>query len=245
MARSRLPAAALQQTMRLLGTGPAAEMAIRQAAWVARCVGRGEAAPLSQDDVTALAATLRTRAVERGEVLFHGGVATEAVWIVQRGRVELSVGSGRRRSVVHVLQPGDVDGDIQHLLDMPLPYTGRALDECTVLSLSAADFERLLAESQHIARRWLSSVAQRLAVSQTRIIGLLGRSLTEQVARLLLDEAVDNEVPLPQRTLAAMLGVQRPSLNKILKEFERQGLIEVRYAAIGLLDHKGLLRIGG
>ena len=124
MALSRLPAAAMQQTMRLLGTGSAAEMAIRQAAWVARCVGRGEAAPLRPEDVTALAATLHTRAVERGAVLFHSGTPTEAVWIVQRGRVELSVGSGRRRSVVHVLQPGDVDGDIQHLLDMPLPYTG-------------------------------------------------------------------------------------------------------------------------
>ena len=88
-------------------------------------------------------------------------------------------------------------------------------------------------------------MAQRLAVSQARIIGLLGRSLTEQVARLLLDEAVEDTVPLPQRTLAAMLGVQRPSLNKILKEFERQGLIEVRYAAIGLLDHKRLLAAAG
>lgn len=69
-------------------------------------------------------------------------------------------------------------------------------------------------------RRWLSSVAQRLAASQHRVIGLLGRSLTEQVAQLLLDEAMDKQVLLPQRTLAAMVGVQRPSLNKVLKEFE-------------------------
>ena len=240
---SRLPSA-MQQTMRLLGGQPA-DLAIRQAAWVARCVGRGEAAPLSHDDVAALAATLHTRSYERGQVLFHGGVAAEGVWIVQRGRVELSVGSGRRRAVVHVLQPRDVDGDIQHLLDMPMPYTGRALDEATVLTLVAADFEHLLADSRHIARRWLSSVAQRLAVSQQRIIGLLGRSLTEQVARLLLDEAVDDAVPLPQRTLAAMLGVQRPSLNKILKEFERRGLIGVHYAAINVLDHPGLLILAG
>lgn len=240
----RLPSA-MQQTMRLLGGGQPADLAIRQAAWVARCVGRGEAAPLAPEDVTALAATLHTRSYVRGEVLFHGGVAADGVWIVQRGRVELSVGSGRRRAVVHVLQPRDVDGDIQHLLDMPMPYTGRALDEATVLTLSAADFEHLLADSRHIARRWLSSVAQRLAVSQNRIIGLLGRSLTEQVARLLLDEAVDEAVPLPQRTLAAMLGVQRPSLNKILKEFERRGLLEVRYAAINVLDHQGLLTVAG
>lgn len=229
--------------MRLLGTGAQADMAIRQAAWVARCVGRGTAAPLAAADVNALACTLRTRTYERGEVLFHGGAAAEGVWIVQRGRAELSVGAGRRRAVVYVLQPGDVDGDIQHLLDMPLPYTARALDEVTALSLDTESFEKLLTDHPLIARRWLSSVAQRLAASQSRIIGMLGRSLTQQMARLLLDEAVDGAVPLPQRTLAAMLGVQRPSLNKILKEFERQGLIEVRYAAIRLLEPATLLTI--
>ncbi|NIJ11911.1 CRP-like cAMP-binding protein [Saccharomonospora amisosensis] len=243
MALSKLPGAAMEQTMRLLGSGHPAEDAIRQAAWVARCVGRGEAAPLTHDDVGALAATLRSRVYERGEVLFHGGDTARGVWIVQRGRVELSAGSGRRRSVVHVLQPGDVDGDIQHLLDMPLPYTARALEEATVLSLSADDFERLLADSLPLARRWLSSVAQRLAVSQNRIIGLLGRSLTQQVARLLLDESVEGDVQLPQRTLAAMLGVQRPSMNKILKDFERQGLLAVGYAAIRITDRSGLLGI--
>jgi CRP-like cAMP-binding protein len=231
----------MEQTARLLGPGRPADLAIRQAAWVARCVGRGESAPLGQNDVSALAATLQRKTYERGSVLFQGGLVAGGVWIVQHGRVELSVGSGRRRAVVHVLQPGDVDGDIQHLLDMPLPYTGRALDETTALVLNTADFERLLADNPQIARRWLSSVAKRLAVSQSRIIGLLGRSLTSQVSRLLLDESVDGDVLLPQRTLAAMLGVQRPSLNKILKEFERQGLIEVRYAAIRILDSTTLL----
>jgi CRP-like cAMP-binding protein len=237
---SRLPSAAMEQTIRLLGSGRPAEDAIRQAAWVARCVGRGDTAPLSQDDVSALAATLHSRTYERGEVLFQGGEATEGVWIVQRGRVELSAGSGRRRAVVQVLRPGDVDGDIQHLLDRPFPYTARALDDAVVLSLTIAGFEQLLSESR-LARRWLSSVAQRLATSQGRIIGLLGRSLTEQVAGLLLDEAVDEDVLLPQRTLAAMLGAQRPSLNKILKDFERRGLISVGYAAIHLVDSSALL----
>lgn len=39
-----------------------------------------------------------------------------------------------------------------------------------------------------------------------------------------------------------MLGVQRPSLNKILKEFERDGLVAVRYGAVGILDREGLAR---
>jgi CRP-like cAMP-binding protein len=93
---------------------------------------------------------------------------------------------------------------------MPLPYTARVLDDATLLSLTPADYEHLLATSLPIARRWLSSVAQRLAASQMRLLGLLGRTLTEQIAGLLLDESVDSQVPLPQRTLAAMLGAQRP-----------------------------------
>lgn len=231
--------------MRLLGTVPVDEAAIRQAAWVARCVGRGEAAPLTPDALTALAATLKQDRLQRGTVVFHGGQPASGAWIVQQGRVELSVGSGRRRTVVHVLRPGDVDGDIQLLLDMPLPYTARVLDDATLLSLTAADFEHLLATSLPIARRWLSSVAQRLAASQMRLLGLLGHTLTEQVAQLLLDEAVDGQVPLPQRTLAAMLGAQRPSLNKILKELEREGLIGVRYAAIDILNPEGLTKRAG
>jgi CRP-like cAMP-binding protein len=221
------------------------DAAVRHAAWVARCVGRGDAAPLSPADITALAATLHTRVAAPGEVVFRSDQPATGVWIVRRGRVELAVGSGRRRAVVAVLRPGDVDGDIQLLLQANPPYTARALDEATLLFLPVRDFETLLATRPTIARRWLYSVAARIAAGQERILELLGRSLPVQVARLLDAEAIDGRVPLPQRTLAAMLGVQRPSLNKILKDFEHKGLIAIRYAAIDIVNPAGIRKRAG
>ena len=53
---------------------------------------------------------------------------------------------------------------------------------------------------------------------------------------LLADEAVSGRVELPQQTLAAMLGAQRPSLNKVLKDLERDGLITISYGAIEIRD---------
>lgn len=209
---------------------------IRHAAWVARCVGRGAAAPLLRGDVAALAGTLETRQFDAGAVVFSAGEQSTGVWIVRQGLIELAVGSGRRRVVVDVLRTGDVDGDIALLLAMPTPYTARALGESTCLYLDRPSFEDLLATRPNIARRWLSSVAQRVSAGQNRLVAMLGQPLSGQVAQLLIDEAVDGTVPLAQRTLAAMLGVQRPSLNKILKEFERDGLIAVRYAEIELVD---------
>lgn len=237
------PAGTLGQAVRLLGGGSAEDVAIRQAAWVARCVGRGENAPLTAGDVKALAATLHERKYERGARIFGSGDVPDGIWIVQQGRIELSVGSGRRRTVVHVIGPGFVDGDVALLLDMPLPYQAHAVDDATLLWLSSDSFEHLLATQLPIARRWLSSIAQRLAASQMRIVGLLGRTLNQQLAQLLLDEAHDNTVSLPQRTLAAMLGVQRPSLNKVLKEFERHEYITVRYGAIDITDRASLAKI--
>jgi CRP-like cAMP-binding protein len=93
-----------------------------------------------------------------------------------------------------------------------------------------------LAEHPPIPRRWLSSIATRLARSHARIVALLGRPLAAQVARLLLDEAIDGIVRFPQGTLAAMLGVHRPALNRTLKELERQKAIEVGYGRIRVLD---------
>jgi CRP-like cAMP-binding protein len=241
MSFRRLPVAAAQRAARLLpAPGGISEAQIRQAAWVARCVGRGQAVPLRPDDVTALASMLAVRTFPAGSVLFRAGEQAPGVWIVRNGRIELSVGSGRRRAVVQLLRPGDVDGDIQLLLEMPVPYTGRALSQVTCLFLAQQNFEELLGTRLGIARRWLSSVAQRLAASQARILALLGGSLAAQAASLLAEEAVDGRVELPQRTLAAMLGVQRPSLNKVLKDLERDGLIRISYATIEVLDRAGL-----
>jgi CRP-like cAMP-binding protein len=183
---------------------------------------------------------LVTRQFESGAALFATGDEAAGVWIVRHGQIELAVGSGRRRAVVDVLRPGDVDGDIPLLLAMPMAYAAHALGDCTCLYLARDQFETLLATHPNIARRWLSSVAQRVSAGQSRLVALLGRPLPAQVAQLLLDESVDGSVDLAQRTLAAMLGVQRPSLNKILKEFEREGLIAIRYGGIHLADPDGL-----
>ena len=226
-----------RHALRALGGGEdAADQQIRHAAWVARCVGRGSAAPLQPADVGALANTLAAHDFRAGKVVFAAGDRPTGVWIVRHGAVELSVGSGRRRVVVDVMRPGDVDGDIALILDMPLAYDARALHDCTALFLDRSAFEALVATHPAIARRWLSSVAQRVSAGQNRLVSLLGQPLPAQLARLLLDEAVQGSVPLAQRTLAAMLGVQRPSLNKILKDFERQGVITIRYGAIDITD---------
>ena len=226
-----------------LGSEPSGDL-VREAAWVARCVGRADAAPLAESDLDALATYLSRRELPRGAVLFTAGRPSGGVWIVRSGSVELTAGSGRRRVVVSVLRAGDVEGDISLILGRSPPYTSRAIEPTTCLFLDASAFDRLLLEHPAVNRRWLSSCTTRLAHSHDRLLGLLGRPLGEQVAGLLLAEATEgSRVSLPQQILAAMLGVHRPSLNKVLKSLERAGLVEVSRMEVRITDRARLERI--
>jgi CRP-like cAMP-binding protein len=232
--------------MELLGLPSSGEDAMaREAAWLARCVGRGEWAPLFDDDIDELGQRLEPVHFDPGALVFSQSKTSDAVWIFRNGRVELSRRDGRRRLIVQVVHPGDVDGDIGLILQMPLPYSAHAIDEVEALRLSAEDFEWLIATRPMLARRWLSSVAARLMSAERRILQLAGRDLKTQLATLLLDEERDGSVALPQESLASLLGVRRPSLNKVLKDLERAGSVKLSYGCVDIADRHGLERAAG
>lgn len=218
---------------------------VREAAWLARCVGRGDWAPLSESDIVELGARMRPVDLESGTLLFPQGATSEAVWVVRRGRVELTRREGRRKTILRILYPGDVDGDISLILQMPLPYSARAVDRVQGLRLGEEDFEWLIASRPGVSRRWLSSIAGRLMHTERRILQLAGRDLPSQLAMLLLDEQHDGAVDLPQESLGLLLGVRRPSLNKALRAFEREDLVRLSYRRVEISDEEGLARLAG
>ena len=90
-----------------------------------------------------------------------------------------------------------------------------------------------------------SVVAARLMAVDRRILQLAGRDLRKQLAGLLLDEERDDSVALPQESLAALLGVRRPSLNKVLRELEREGVVGLSYRCVDIADRAALVRAAG
>jgi len=206
-------------------------------------VGRAESAPLRPGDIDGLAQYLSPRNLEAGEPLHHVGGDPAGVYIVKEGCLELAIPGKTGRVVLQTLRAGDVDGDIQLILNLPMPYEARANMPTTCLLIRRADFERLLLAHPALAQRWLTSVSQRLARSHTRLTGLLGQSLEVQVAQLLLEEGDGDVISLSQATLAAMLGARRPSVNKVLRSFAAKGWVELGYRSVRIRDRSAIERL--
>ncbi len=216
---------------------------LREALWVSRCVGHAETTPLRPEDVKGLANFIQVRTLAAGEPLGRAGEEPTAVCIVRDGCLELAVHGATGRQVIQTLRLGDIDGDIQMLLGKPMPYETRANTDTTCLLIERAAFEQLLATHPQLSRRWLTSVSQRLARSHSRLTNLLGQPLEVQVAQLLLEERVDDVVNLTQTTVAALLGVRRPSVNRVLKRFARAGMVQVSYGKVQIIDADALAAV--
>jgi len=223
----------------------AVDDSMRQAAWVARCVGRGSVPHLSPSDLELLASELSTVRFTRGDVVFVAGQMSNAVWVVRSGSIGLFAGAGAERVILAILRPGDLDGDVSMLLDMAQPYSAEALEDSICHRLDNDLFAKMFGRHPELARRWLIAVASRLATSQQRLVDLLGVPLAQQVARVILDEAVDDQLPYSQATVAALLGARRPSVNKVISDLQRRGFINVGYRSITVIDTAALVAHAG
>ena len=214
--------------------------ALRAAAWVLGCIGHHR--PVDERAAVRLAGRLEFRQLALGEVAFAQGQRPSGVWLVRSGLLELSTGSGRHRVVVEVLPPRGIAGDVPLLLGCPAESTARALTVVQAVFLPSAAFLTLFDQCPVLARSWLVGLARRHARAQAALSGTVAGSARGRVARLLLREAQHGVVAGPQATLAAMAGMRRPTINQVLKLFERQGLISIGYRQVRLLSPPGLKR---
>ncbi|WP_199829940.1 Crp/Fnr family transcriptional regulator [Streptomyces ardesiacus] len=206
----------------------------RTAGWITRCLSG--CWPPGKEDAARLAARLQQRQLRPGETAFRQGAVPDGIWVVRSGQLELVAGSGTERVVVGMLESCGIAGDIPLLLGRPAVCTARALGDVQAGYLPAAGFLALLDDSPALARAWLTGLARRHFRAQQALAQTVGGSAESRTASLLLREARDGTVTYAQTTLAAMLGLRRPTLNRVLKEFEQEGLVRVGYRRVDLLE---------
>ena len=217
----------------------------RHAAWIAQWLGPGDLAPLAPDDIEALAALLREDPYPAGASVFKMGQAPTRVQIVRSGAIELSRTLKGRRIAIQILRRGDVLGDVSLFLRMAVPWDAVALEDSVILSIDSLSLHRLLEQRPRLAWRWLHSVSTRVADFWFRVVEILAGGLEAQVASVLIRRAEHGVVHLSQNSLAELVGARRTSVNRVLKGLEAQGLVEVRYGQVEILDVAALSKATG
>ena len=215
-------------------------------AWLARSFGRTDYLPLTPADLEALADAGTYVDKYPGTHLFKEGEQSTAAYVIQRGEVELYRTRAAGRRVVGRIHPGAVIGDIAMFQGQPYVSSAKAISRVRAFRLERSKLLPLLIEHPVIAMRWLVAGLSQLEATQQRVIRLMHRTVREQVAEVLLDEADDyGEVHLSQSSLADLLGASRQSVNEALASFRSDGSIETGYRVIRVKNTDALGLVSG
>lgn len=215
-------------------------------AWLARSFGRTDYLPLTPGDLEALASSGDYVSRYPGTHLFKEGAPSVAAYVIQTGQVELYRTRNDQRRVIGRVGEGAVIGDIAMLQGQPYVSAARAIEPVTAFRFDRALLIPVLLANPRIAMRWLVAGLNQLEATQRRVIRLMHRTVREQVAEMLLDEANGfGEVHLSQTSLATLLGASRQSINEALSELRKDGLVDTAYRMVRVLDAERLAGIAG
>ena len=206
-------------------------------AWLARTFGRTDYLPLSPGDLAALSHTGSFIDKYQGTHLFREGDQSIHAYVIEKGEIELYRTVKGARRVVARAGEGNVLGDIAMFRGEPYISSARAIGPVRAFRFDRDKLMPVLLQHPVVTLRWLVAGLGQLEATQRRVLGLMSRTVKEQVAELLADEAdAKGDVHLSQSTIATLLGASRQTVNEALSTLRADGAVETGYRHIRVKD---------
>jgi CRP-like cAMP-binding protein len=208
-------------------------------------------ADLPAEDVRELLAIARRRTFARGEVVFHRDDPADSLHLIVRGHFAARLGTALGDSVLlDVFGPGESFGELALLLpDARRSATVSALEDGETRSVFRDDFIRLQRAHPGVKDVLLRLLAEQLRRASDRIVEAHYVDAETRVRRRVHELAGkyghtgrEVSVPLTQEDLAAMAGTSRATVNRVLREEERRGVVALTRGRVTVLDAAELER---
>jgi len=182
-------------------------------------------------------------------VIFRQREPADAVYYVQKGKIQISVVSAQgKRAVIAMLGPEDFFGE-GCLAGQPLHVaSATAMAASTVMKIDKATMIRALHEQPGLGEFFMAYLLTRTAQVEADLIDQLFDSSEQRLARLLLllanigkEGMLETVIPkVSQDLLASRVGTTRSRINHFMNKFRKLGFIEYNGT---LKVHSSLLQV--
>jgi CRP/FNR family cyclic AMP-dependent transcriptional regulator len=209
---------------------------------------------LSTGEIDSLIGYARVAQYPAGREVFAKGSPGQSLMAVLRGSIKISsLSSDGKEVVFRIINAGEIFGEIGALDGEERSADATAMTECELLVLNRRDFLRVLENRADLCLSLLRILCRRLRLTSEQVEDVMFRHLESRVAKALLHlaesvglhgpQGKSVELHLSQRELGNMAGGSRESVNKILQNWHRQGLIDLGKASVLIHDIEALRRL--
>jgi CRP-like cAMP-binding protein len=212
-----------------------------------------EADPKTLDQLTAASVVVSYGNRQR---IFDKGDDGDRLLGVLAGQVRIYVISSEGRELImNVIMPGELFGEISLIDGKPRSASAVAVGETHLLHIKRADLQSLLQKNSELCFKFKSVLCERVRWTSGLLEDASLLDLPARLAKRLLNlaegvgekegDAIRISVKLSQTDLGNMLGVTREAVNKQLREWKKDGIVDMTDGQVLIQDPKMLARLVG
>jgi len=209
---------------------------------------------LSTSEIDSLISYARVERYPAGREIFAKGSPGQSLMAILRGSIKItSLSSEGREIVFRIINAEEIFGEIAVLDGEERSADATAMTDCELLVINRRDFLRVLENRADLCMILLRILCRRLRQTSEQVEDVMFRHLESRVAKALLQlaesagllrvQSASVELHVSQRELGSMAGGSRESVNKILQNWHRQGLIDLGKASVLIRDIEALKRL--
>ena len=211
-------------------------------------------ADVPNEALRTLLGVARRRTFTKNEVVFHRGDPADSLQLISKGRFSVQIATPLGDiATLSVRGPGDAFGELALLgPESARSATVSALEPGETYSVYRGDFERLRREFPTVNDVLIGILAEHLRRLSEQLIEAHYVSANRRVLRRLREMAElygggekSVVVPLTQEDIAGLAGTSRATVNRVLREEERRGTVELGRSKTVVLKLDELTRRAG
>jgi CRP-like cAMP-binding protein len=190
------------------------------------------------------------------DVIFAPGDPDEHLYFVLSGTVRLyKLYGDYKEATVALLKVGDLFGELSLQEGCGQTVFAHALTDVRVAVIRKFVLAEILKRDPELVVKLFASLSERLKQSEEVIDRLLDREVSARLAKLLQNlsdrfgesngSATVLDIRLTHQDLANMIASTREAVSKVMSEFQREGMIEVRDRKIAISPRMARNTLGG
>ncbi|MCM3632757.1 Crp/Fnr family transcriptional regulator [Paenibacillus camelliae] len=194
------------------------------------------------------------RIAAKKSIIFTEGSHKEAVYFIQEGLIKTyKTDESGHEQIVSFLKAGDMFPHTGLFNANPYPATAEAIVETSLLAISVATFEGLMMQMPSIAIKMMRVMGDKIKELQDKLQMLSELDVKHRILSFLLllaeqhglskAEVITINLPVTNQEFANCVGTTRESVNRLLSQLNKEGLIQVERNRIIVKDLEALKQL--
>jgi CRP/FNR family transcriptional regulator, polysaccharide utilization system transcription regulator len=177
---------------------------------------------------------------KKGQPVYLHGNTPLGVYVVKEGKVKVvKCGSCGKEQIVRIVEPGGVFSCSELLTRQSFKSTAISLEDTVLYFIARDNFRDLLKKYPIISEQFIIELSNELLTAEEKIATLSYKPVKARVAEALitLSNVGDDVVGISRKDLACFVGTAKETLNRVISEFKKDGLITLESGGIKIENH--------